>query len=167
MQSWAASFAVALCGAIWGVYWLPLRHLNHIGFSGSWATAAYFIVALPPALVSSFWRGARSRRSSAFFWLALFNGPVFDLYSQRLCRHHRLQCPVPVLPLPGLEHPDHALPARGAGRRRLAWAASSLGLIGLVLMLSGDGGWPIPRNPSTGWPWRQAFLGGYCHSGPL
>ena len=30
MQSWAASFAVALCGAIWGVYWLPLRYLNHV-----------------------------------------------------------------------------------------------------------------------------------------
>ncbi len=28
MQSRVASFAVALCGAVWGVYWLPLRHLD-------------------------------------------------------------------------------------------------------------------------------------------
>ena len=45
MESWAASFAVALCGAVWGIYWLPLRHLQHAGLSGSWATFGFFVAA--------------------------------------------------------------------------------------------------------------------------
>ncbi len=41
-----AKFACAYAGAVWGVFWLPLRALNDIGIAGAWATAVFYIVPL-------------------------------------------------------------------------------------------------------------------------
>jgi len=146
-QSWAASFAVALCGAIWGVYWLPLRYLNHVGLSGSWATAAFFIVALPPSLVLVFLaRSEIEAQFRSFFWLALLNGLVFNLYSNAYAGTTVFN----VLFLFYLSPVWSILITRFWRGERVAAARLGcviVGLAGLVLMLSGDGGWPIPRNP--------------------
>src|SRR5215510_10850333 len=82
LQSWTASIAVVLCGTVWGVYWLPLRYLQHIGLSGAWATAAFFIVTVPPALlVAARARHEIWRQRRTFLWLAVLNGLVFNFYS--------------------------------------------------------------------------------------
>lgn len=46
----APSIAIAMSGAIWGVYWIPIRQLNDIGVTASWAslitiglTAIFFV----------------------------------------------------------------------------------------------------------------------------
>src|SRR5689334_17961753 len=81
-QSWSASAVVALVGAAWGIYWLPLRKLHETGFGGEWATACIFIACLPAALplaliarheIKAHWR--------VLLWLGLGNGAAFTLYS--------------------------------------------------------------------------------------
>jgi drug/metabolite transporter (DMT)-like permease len=146
LQSWAASLAVALCGTVWGVYWLPLRHLQHVGLSGSWATFGFFIAAVPPALLLA----AAARRQirahlRVFLWLALLNGLVFNLYSNA----YAITTVFSVLFLFYLSPIWSILIARfwlgeRVGPARIACVF--IGLAGLVTMLSGDGGWPLPRN---------------------
>jgi drug/metabolite transporter (DMT)-like permease len=146
MQSWAASLAVALCGAVWGVYWLPLRYLERVGLSGSWATAAFFAVALPVALLLAILARHEIRTQvRTFLWLALFNGLVFNLYSNA----YTATTVFNVLFLFYLSPIWSILIARFWFKERVSVVRVGCvvaGLAGLVIMLSGDGGWPLPRN---------------------
>ena len=146
MQSWAASLAVALCGTVGGVYWLPLRYLERVGLSGSWATAAFFIVALPPALLLAVLaRHEIQAQVRTFLWLALFNGLVFNLYSNA----YTATTVFNVLFLFYLSPIWSILIARFWFKERVSAVRIGCvvaGLGGLVIMLSGDGGWPVPRN---------------------
>jgi len=145
-QSLAASAAVALVGAAWGIYWLPLRHLQHVGLSGSWATFGFFIAAVPPALVLAVAARRQIRaRLRAFLWLAMLNGLVFNLYSNA----YGITTVFSVLFLFYLSPIWSILIARFWLRERVGLARIAcvfIGLVGLVTMLAGDGGWPLPRN---------------------
>jgi drug/metabolite transporter (DMT)-like permease len=145
-QSTLASAAVAYCGLIWGVYWLPLRHLAETGFTGSWASAAFFVASAPPALILG-WFARRELMANGWplLWLAIANGTVLTLYSNAFTRTTVFN----VLFLFYLSPVWSVLIARFVLRERVAPArliAVALGLIGLVVMLSDGGGWPIPRN---------------------
>jgi drug/metabolite transporter (DMT)-like permease len=146
MQSWAASLAVALCGAVWGVYWLPLRYLERLGLTGSWATAAFFAVALPAALLLAVLARREIRAQlRTFLWLAVINGLVFNLYSNA----YTLTTVFNVLFLFYLSPIWSILIARFWFKERVSAVRIGCvvaGLAGLVVMLSGDGGWPLPRN---------------------
>ncbi len=146
MQSLTASLAVALCGAMWGIYWLPLRYLEHEGLSGGWQTAAFFLAAVPPGLVLAFLaRGEIKAQFRSFLWLVIFNGLVFNLYSNAYAHTTVFN----VLFLFYLSPIWSILIARfWYGEKvsiiRLGCVVAGLG--GLVIMLSGDGGLPLPRN---------------------
>ncbi|MEZ5830925.1 MAG: DMT family transporter [Dongiaceae bacterium] len=146
MQSLAASFAVALCGAVWGVYWLPLRYLDQLGLSGGWATFAFFLVCLPPGLALGFAARAQIKAHMAtFLWLALLNGLTFILYSNA----YGITTVFNTLFLFYLSPIWSIVIARlwlgeRTGAARIGCVI--MGLAGLVLMLSADGGWPVPRN---------------------
>ena len=43
-----ASAAVFLSASLWGLYWIPLRHLEDQGVGGGWAVA---LLNLPAAIV--------------------------------------------------------------------------------------------------------------------
>jgi drug/metabolite transporter (DMT)-like permease len=145
-QSVFASAAVAYCGLIWGVYWLPLRHLAQTGFTGSWASAAFFVASIPPAVIMG-WMARRELKANgrSLLWLSIASGVVLTLYSNAYTRTTVFN----VLFLFYLSPVWSVLIARfvlrePVGRARLA--AVALGLVGLVTMLSDGGGWPIPRN---------------------
>ena len=142
----AASAAVALCGAVWGIYWLPLRHLQHLGMAGSWATAAFFIVSLPLAAPLALTAREELRRHGrSLIGLALVNGVVFNLYSNAYVHTSVFN----VLFLFYLSPVWSVLIARlwqGERIGLLRMGCVLLGLGGLTVMLSADGGWPIPRN---------------------
>jgi len=140
------SAAVAYCGLIWGIYWLPLRKLAESGFAGSWANAAYFLVSTPPILVMG-WIARRELLKNGWplFWLSIANGTTLTLYSNAYTRTTVFN----VLFLFYLSPVWSVLIARFVLRERIGRArlvAVGLGLIGLVTMLSDGGGWPIPRN---------------------
>jgi drug/metabolite transporter (DMT)-like permease len=145
-QSLAASLSVALVGAVWGVYWLPLRQLQAAGFGGEWATAWIFIACLPAALplvliahreMRAHWR--------PLVWLAFGNGAAFSLYSNAYAHTSVFN----VIFLFYLSPVWSVLIARFWQGERVGlvrMGCVALGLLGLVAMLSADGGWPIPRN---------------------
>lgn len=147
----APSLAVAATGAVWGIYWLPLRHLQALGLDGNWATAAFFIVSLPPALALA-WVARRELRAHGrrLIGLALLNGAVFSLYSDAYTHTTVFNVlflfylsPVWSVVIARVS-PDFVPMGERAGAARLGCVA--LGLCGLVTMLSAGGGWPIPRN---------------------
>ncbi|HWA48532.1 MAG TPA: DMT family transporter [Dongiaceae bacterium] len=146
MQSLAASLAVAACGSLWGIYWLPLRHLEQAGLSGGWQTAAFFLAAFPPAVSLTILARAEIRRQFRdFLWLALLNGLVFNLYSNAYAHTTVFN----VLFLFYLSPVWSILIARIWYRQRVSLVRIGCvvgGLSGLVIMLSGDGGLPLPRN---------------------
>ena len=145
-QSTLASAAVAYCGLIWGVYWLPLRHLAQTGFTGSWASAAFFVASVPPALIMGYIARRELRTHGwSLLWLSVANGTVLTLYSNAYTRTTVFN----VLFLFYLSPVWSVLITRfvlreRTGRGRLI--AVALGLIGLATMLTDGGGWPIPRN---------------------
>jgi drug/metabolite transporter (DMT)-like permease len=146
LQSWAASASVALVGAAWGIYWLPLRELTSLGFSGEWATAALFIACLPAALPLAFIaRGELRAHWRGLIWLALGNGGAFCLYSNAYAYTSVFN----VIFLFYLSPVWSVLITRFWLGERVSFARMGcvvLGLTGLVVMLSADGGWPLPRN---------------------
>ncbi|HEY4164857.1 MAG TPA: DMT family transporter, partial [Dongiaceae bacterium] len=145
-QSLAASLAVATCGTVWGIYWLPLRLLQAMGFSGNWATAAFFIVSLPPALIMAFIaRREYKTHGRNLLMVALGNAVIFSLYSNAYTHTTVFK----VLFLFYLSPVWSVLIARFWYRQRMSLArigCVATGLIGLIVMLSKDGGWPIPHN---------------------
>jgi drug/metabolite transporter (DMT)-like permease len=160
-QSRLASAAVAYCGLVWGVYWLPLRHLAETGFTGSWASAAFFVAAVPAALILG-WIARRELIANGWplFWLSIAGGTVLTLYSNAFTRTTVFN----VIFLFYLSPVWSVLIARFLLREHISrarLAAVALGLLGLVVMLSDGGGWPIPRNLGD---W-MALLAGLCWSG--
>jgi len=141
-----ASLAVAANGAIWGLYWLPLRHLEAEGIAGSWATVSFFLASVPLVLVLAvIARHDLKAHGRSLFWLSVANGAVFALYSNA----YTLTTVFNVIFLFYLSPVWSVLIARfrygeRIGRARIACVA--FGLLGLVLMLSEGGGWPVPRN---------------------
>ena len=145
-QSVTASCAVALTGAIWGVYWWPLRHLQQMGFAGGWTTASFFVGSLPPALILAYIARRELRAHGwGMIWLAIGNGLVFILYSNAYTRTTVFN----TLFLFYLSPVWSVLIARFRFGERIGRARAAcvvIGLLGLVIMLSQGGGWPIPRN---------------------
>lgn len=141
----SATLAAAIVlgtGALWGVYWLPVRALAGVGLPGAWGTlaiaAAAALLVLPVALA----RGG-SRPDALAVAAAALGGAAFALYSVgfnygRVAVVVLLYFLTPVWsvvigrllgwPTPGL--------------RLLAIVA---GLAGLSVMLGADGGAPLPR----------------------
>jgi drug/metabolite transporter (DMT)-like permease len=145
-MSAVASAGVALVGCAWGIYWLPLRELTSLGFSGEWATASLFIACLPAALpLAIIARGELREHWRGLIWLALGNGGAFCLYSNAYAYTSIFN----VIFLFYLSPVWSVLITRfwlGERASFTRMGCVALGLAGLVVMLSADGGWPLPRN---------------------
>ncbi len=77
-----ARFACLYAGAIWGIFWIPLRAINEVGISGLWSSAIWFIVPTIILLPISFHRW-RSIKSGGFRLqiTALLSGLTLFLYT--------------------------------------------------------------------------------------
>ena len=80
-----ASIALLIGGAMWGLYWIPVRFFEDAGLSGSWPGVVMYLAALV-ALVPILWP---KRRDLALNWRSLvlsgaFTGAAFSLYTASL-----------------------------------------------------------------------------------
>ena len=147
---------VLLTGIIWGIYWVPVREVAERGLDGAWGTGAITLAAalvLLPVILAD--RGALRRKDAVGMISILLGGAAFALYSigflygkvalvvllwffspvwSVLIARFLLRVPVPPLRL----------------------LAIAVGLVGLFVMLGGDGGLPVPGNLGE---W-MAFAGG-------
>ena len=139
--------AIAVSGALWGLYWIPLRYLDARGVDAVWTTLGLFVAGLallapillrhPPA------RAAFTPRMAA---TGLLTGGSFVLYSISIVLTDVVTAillfylsPVWATVLGRL-----LLAERFTGARL---AALALGLGGLWVVLGGGSGVPLPRNP--------------------
>ncbi len=78
-----ASLAVALCGAMWGVFWMPLRWLDGMGAGAGWVSLIFnlssMLAALPFLGRRDRWNGVRNQVLPG-----LMLGSAFTLYTVSL-----------------------------------------------------------------------------------
>lgn len=140
------SLLIAVSGVLWGLFWIPFRALGETGFSGGWASLAFYVgstlVLLPGAI-------ARRRHMAAAGGGLLLTGAVagaaFSLYATALLMTEVVR----VLLLFYLTPVWGTLLGRVLLGERITWyrgTALILGLAGLVVILGFEGGFPMPRN---------------------
>jgi len=166
----AGSLVVA-AGALWGLYWMPLRQLESLVPAGSWLTLAALLVACV-LLAPAAWRGRERLRGAARPALAsvALGGASFTLYSNGLLYG---QVAVVIL-LFYLTPVWSTLIARFWLGWPVSWwryAAIGCGLVGIMLVLAGShGGVPLPHDAgdwmglASGLLWAIASTGIRVHS---
>ncbi len=138
-----ASLLIFVAASVWGLYWVPLRHLEGLEIEGAWSVA---LLNLPAAAVLLSvmlftWRLYRGYVGKMLF-IGLFTGAGLALYGSGLVHSSVVRATllfylVPVwATLIGI----FWLGEKAAWQR---WAAIAGGLLGMLLLLSGGGSVPL------------------------
>ncbi|MFN6925937.1 MAG: DMT family transporter [Tabrizicola sp.] len=159
--SFLASAIVLLTGVFWGGYWIPVRALAERGLDGAWGTGA---IALAAALFlfPLVWARRVTLRGADLVGVAsiVLGGAAFALYSIGF-----LYGKVALVVLLWFFSPVWSVLIAKYILRwqvpRLRLVAIAVGLVGLVVMLGGDGSIPVPRSVGE---W-MAFVGGLIWAG--
>ncbi|QFU07831.1 EamA-like transporter family protein [Rhodobacteraceae bacterium THAF1] len=141
-----ASLIVVATGAMWGLYWLPVRQLEQAGLSGAWGTlVAVAIGALLLSPLALYRRRTLCRATLRTMAFTALGGAAFVLYSIGFV-YGRVAI---IILLFFLTPVWSAL----IGRYIMGWRNSParlvaivMGLLGLGIILSADGQLPLPRN---------------------
>ena len=143
----APETAIAISGALWGLYWIPVRHLQAGGVGVVWFTLGLFAAALAllvPLLVR--YPPARAAFTPRMLVTGLLTGGAFVLYTVSIVLTEVVAAillfymsPVWATVL------GRVLLAERFTASRLA--ALALGLGGLWVVLGSESGVPLPRNP--------------------
>ena len=138
-----ASTAVFLSASLWGLYWVPLRYLENKGVDGLWAIA---MLNFPAALVLFViviwqWQLHRDHIHRAVL-IGIFTGLGIALYAAGLVYSSVVRATLLfyLTPVWGTLIGIFWL-GENAGWQR--WAAIVLGLLGLLLLVSGGGSVPL------------------------
>lgn len=159
------SVAVALCGAMWGLFWLPMRWFDSEGVGGVWVSVIFnalaLAAALPFLLKPERWQGFAAQSVNG-----LLLGTAFSLYTVSLV----LTDVVHAILLFYLTPVWSTLAAwilfgERMGMRRLL--SIVLGFGGLAAILGGADILPLPRNSGdwialiSGMSWAAGTLRSY------
>lgn len=159
-----ASMLVVLAGGVWGVYWVPVRALSAAGLGGP--AGSLVVVAAALALLLPL-AALRARRLAADPWAVAATacgGVSFMLYSVGLVEG-RIGAVILLFYLTPVWTTVLGFGLFGWTVPRLRYVVIALGLGGLALVLGGDGGVPVPREPGewlgliAGLLWSLASLG--------
>ena len=143
----APEAAIAISGALWGLYWIPVRHLEAAGVGVVWFTLGLFVAALAllvPVLVR--YPPARAAFAPRMLVTGLLTGGAFVLYTVAIVLTEVVAAILLFYMSP--------VWATVLGRVLLGerftvsrLAALVLGLGGLWVVLGSESGIPLPRNP--------------------
>jgi drug/metabolite transporter (DMT)-like permease len=143
-QSLLAASAVALCGAMWGIFWLPLQWFDGEGIGGGWVALIFNAVALLSALPwlmrRTAWQGFADQAING-----LLLGTAFSLYTISLVMTDVIHAILLFYLTPVWSTLGNWLLYRQplGGSRALAIL---LGFAGLAAVLGVTEGLPMPRN---------------------
>ena len=77
-----AKYACLYAGAVWGLFWIPLRELEDAGFHGLWITVVYFLIPALCLVPVTIWRWKYVKRGGFQLQLtAIISGGALLLYS--------------------------------------------------------------------------------------
>jgi drug/metabolite transporter (DMT)-like permease len=154
--------AVSACGAMWGLYWLPLRWFEAQGLGGAWSALLFNLVALavtlPWLLRARRWTGLADQAVTG-----LFLGTAFTLYTVSLV----LTDVIHAILLFYLTPVWSTLAGWLLLRERVTVArvlAVACGFAGLWCILGDAGGLPLPR---SGGDWMALASGVLWSAGTL
>ena len=151
-----AKIACTAAGAIWGLFWIPVRALHEAGIQGLWATAVFylvpFVLMLPIGLL-------RWRQIISAGWMmqgiAIIGGLCLVLYSTAFLYTDVIHATLLYYLTPIWS----ALLARAWLKEPITrdrTFAIVLGTAGLLVILNLDQGLPLPRNPGD---WMALIAG--------
>ena len=138
--------AIAVSGAFWGLYWIPVRYLEARDFGAVWLTLGVFLaglVLLVPVLVR--WPGARAALRPRMLVTGFLTGGAFILYSIAIA-HTEVVAAILLFYLSPVWATVLGRVVLGERLTRARAAALALGLGGLWVVLGGESGVPLPRN---------------------
>ena len=138
--------AIVASGAVWGLYWIPLRHLEGLGVDAVWTLRGLFVVSLVvlvPLLIP--YAPTRSGLTPRILATGLLTGGAFVLYSISIVLTEVVTAILLfyLSPVWATVLGRFLLAERFTGARV---AALVLGLGGLWVVLGGESGVPLPRN---------------------
>ena len=77
-----AKYACLYAGAVWGLFWIPLRELEDAGLHGLWITVIYFLIPALCLVPVTIWRWKYVKRGGFQLQLtAIISGGALLLYS--------------------------------------------------------------------------------------
>ena len=140
-----ATLFVVTTGSLWGFYWLPVRRLGELGLTGAWGTLAIVATAALVLAPAAFVRRRRLARASpvALASIAL-GGVAFVLYSAGFL-YGKVAIVILLFFLTPVWSTLLARYVMGWTTPWLRLIAIAVGMVGLVCVLSADGGLPLPR----------------------
>lgn len=148
------AFAVALCGAMWGVFWVPLHWFGSEGVGGAWVSLIFnalaMVTALPWLTQRKAWSGFSDQAVNG-----MLLGTAFSLYTVSLV----LTDVIHAILLFYLTPVWSTIAGWVLFRDRLTGSrilAMAMGFAGLAAVLGVKDGIPLPRN----WGDALALLSG-------
>ena len=134
-----ASAAVFFAASIWGLYWVPLRYLEGEGISG---VIAISLINIPAGLVLlglTFWHWHDHKGHwKNIAWIGVMTGAAFALYTGGLVFSTIVKATL-LFYLTPIWATLIGLIWLGERANWQRWAAIVLGLVGMVLLVAGDG----------------------------
>ena len=166
----AAGFALLLGGAMWGLYWIPLRFFINLGFNGAWSGIIVYggaLVVLMPFVIKE--RHKLTKNWRALLLSGAFTGSAFGMFSMSLAYTEVARAIILfyLTPIWG------TIIGLVVLRERLTLGRISglgAGLCGMVVILGTDGSIPLPKNTgdwlalASGVIWAFGSLGLYRSS---
>lgn len=140
------SLAIAVSGALWGLFWMPLRYFDDQGVNAAWVALVLFAVTVL-ATVPFVARAAprRAMQDTDLIVSGMLTGTAFTLYCVSLVHTEVIRALLLFYLTPvwstalGFVFMGHAVT-----RNRLL--ALALGIAGLLVVLDYRGAIPLPRN---------------------
>ena len=144
-QHWAM-IAVALAGAIWGIFWIPLRATEAAGISAVWTIVLFYLLPLCALLPGYFLRWQQLIRGGFKLHIAcMFAGVSLALYAGAFLFTTVVNAML-LYYLTPIWSTFLARAALGEVITRDRWITIALGLLGMQVVLSGGFSLPWPQN---------------------
>ena len=159
-----AKLACLYAGAVWGLFWIPLRALEEAGLHGLWITVVYFLVPTVCLVPVALWRWRHVRKGGLQLQLtAMISGGALLLYSTSIIYTDVVRAmllfyltPVWATILARLVLGDAITPTR--------IAAMMLAIVGMLTIFGLGARFPIPQNAGdwlglgSGFLWAIAMV---------
>ncbi len=161
-----ASLACAYSGVAWGLFWIPLRHMDAQGIDGAWATVMFYGVPAVLFLPWGLWHWRRLGRAGRLLHLiGISAGLSLALYSDAMLYTEVVRgvvlyylTPVWSFLLARIMLGEAITPPR--------IAAIVLGLTGMLILFGVDSGIPLPGKVGdwmgllggVGWAFAAVYL---------
>ena len=142
----SASIGIAVGGAFWGIYWIPLRGLDSAGLSGAWAGIGLYLAAI--AFAAPWLWAARHQLKTRFLTVLLVGiamGSGMGLFSTAVVLTEVVRATL-LFYLAPVWATIAGLMFLGERLTTARIAALIFGLIGAAILLGFGDTLPIPRN---------------------